>query len=306
LASALFVLVAATALAASSFSSWAPAMSLESVPGASAELNSAYLDGCPILSPNGKKLYLATNRPGSAALDIWVAERSSKSGPFGAPVNLGAPINSEYNDFCPSPLRFGWFMFVSDRPHPDSCGGGDIYLTRWSSLTGWQEPVNLGCEINSSGAEFGPIILHGSGGGKTLFFSSNRVGGPGGSAADHDLYQARAPHGWSFGPVMLVPGVNSAYDDAQPSIRRDGLELFFYSTRPGGLGGPDIWSAGRAAKGDPWSAPVNLGPAVNSEAGESRPSISLDGLTLVFGTTRPGVEGVSDIFFTTREKLVGP
>ena len=50
-----------------------------------------------------------------------------------------------------------------------------------------------------------------------------------------------------------------------------------------------------------WSTPVNLGPNVNSAANETRPSLSWDAKTLLFGTTRPGVEGVSDIYYSTRD-----
>jgi len=88
--------------------------------------------------------------------------------------------------------------------------------------------------------------------------------------------------------------------------RQDGREMVFASNRSGGLGGFDIWSASRDSIADPWSAPVNLGSNVNSAANETRPSLSWDALTLLFGTTRPGVEGVSDIFYATREQFSGP
>jgi Tol biopolymer transport system component len=293
----LILLVTTSAFAAPSYSSWGPAASLESVPGASTELNTPYLDGCPILSRDGLQLYLASNRPnGEGLLDIWVAERANPDGPFGAPTNLGEPINSPFNDFCPSPLRDGHgFMFVSNRP--GGCGGSDIYLTRYNPKTGWLAPVNLGCEVNSTTDEAGPVLVFAEPGPPTLYFSSTRAGGLGGS----DLYLSRKNSDWSFGPAELVPGVNSAFDDARPYVRRDGLELVFDSTRPGGLGGPDIWSASRYSIANPWSTPVNLGPNVNSAAGETRPSLSWDGTMLLFGTTRLGVEGVSDIFYATRD-----
>jgi hypothetical protein len=65
----------------------------------------------------------------------------------------------------------------------------------------------------------------------------------------------------------------------------------------------DLYSATRAAGSDPWSTPVNLGAGVNSAAAETRPSLSWDGTTLYFGSTRPGGEGSSDHYVTTRERL---
>jgi hypothetical protein len=81
--------------------------------------------------------------------------------------------------------------------------------------------------------------------------------------------------------------------------------MFFDSNRAGGFGGLDVWSATRETISDPWSVPINLGPNVNSSANETRPFLSWGGTTLYFGTTRQGVEGVSDIFFTTRTKVAG-
>ena len=104
---------------------------------------------------------------------------------------------------------------------------------------------------------------------------------------------------WSFAPAKLVPGVNSDYEDMQPSVRQDGQEIVFSSNRPGSSGF-DIWSANRDSIAAAWSTPVNLGENVNSTANETRPSLSWEARTLLFGSTRPG-EGVSDIYYSTRD-----
>ena len=58
-------------------------------------------------------------------------------------------------------------------------------------------------------------------------------------------------------------------------------------------------SIAHAQAEDLWSAPVNLGTAVNTSAAESRPSLSRDGRQLLFGRT-PGPEGSGDIYVSTR------
>jgi hypothetical protein len=293
-----FVLIALLALPslAGAVSTWSPAANLETIPGTSPELNTPFLDGCPMLSRDGLQLYLASNRPGGlGSLDIWVASRKNANAPFGAPVNMGEPINSAGRDFCPSPMRDGHgFIFVSDRP--GGCGGSDIYMTRSHPVLGWEEPVNLGCEVNSAADEQGPVLVYAVTGAPMLYFSSARTGAG-------DLYMSPMTGDWSFGPAEQVPGVNSAAADGQPFVSRDGRELFFFSSRPGSLGAgtTDIWSATRDSIADPWGEPFNVGPAINTEANESRPSLSWDGGTLLFGSTRPGVEGVSDIFYATRK-----
>jgi Tol biopolymer transport system component len=169
-------------------------------------------------------------------------------------------------------------------------------MTRFDPVKGWQSPVNLGCQVNSDADEAGPVLSFAEPGPPTLYFSSARAGDLGGI----DLYMSQMTSDASFTEAELVPGINSDSDDMQPSIRRDGRELVFASNRPGSQGF-DIWSASRDSIAEDWSEPVNLGPNVNSAGNETRPSLSWDAKTLLFGTTQPGVEGVSDIYYATRE-----
>src|SRR5436190_14317335 len=57
-----------------------------------------------------------------------------------------------------------------------------------------------------------------------------------------------------------------------------------------------------------WSAPVNLGPVVNSGSNEQHPAISKDGLSLYFASDRPGAGGMGglDIYVSHRESLDAP
>lgn len=50
---------------------WGPAVSIESLPDSSSEVNTEFLDGCPIQSPDGSSLFLASNRPGIGGIDLW-------------------------------------------------------------------------------------------------------------------------------------------------------------------------------------------------------------------------------------------
>jgi hypothetical protein len=285
------------------FGGWGAAARIETVPpGASAGFNTTALDGCPSVSRDGRMFFIASNRPGSQGIDIWVARRASTDQPWGEPTNMGEPVNSASNDFCPMASRDGReFYFVSNRP--GGCGGDDIYVTRFKDDGTVEAPRNVGCDVNSPANEAGPVPITEPGGATMLYFSSTRPGGAspeaeGATSGDPDLY-ASVISGGSYAPPTLVQGVNSAQEDGQPYIQRDGLELYFFSTRPGGLGAQDIWRATRARVQDAWSAPVNLGDVVNSAAGETRPSMSWDGTTLYFGSTRSTND--SNIFVSTRQ-----
>ncbi len=107
---------------------------------------------------------------------------------------------------------------------------------------------------------------------------------------------------FTFGtPVNLGPTVNSSARDVIPSISADGLTLYFSSDRSGGYGGFDLWVATRETISDPWDAPVNLGPTINTSSEDGTPCIMADGLTLYFYSDRSGGYGAWDIWLTTRE-----
>lgn len=291
------------------YSDWSPARSVElAPPGAHSNFNTQAAEGCPLTSRDGKKFFIASNRDGGRGLlDIWVSSRDRTDDPWGEPVNVGEPINSEYDDFCPMLARDGHtFYFVSSRP--GGCGGTDIYVTRFRGDGSIDEPRNLGCDINSSANEAGPVPVNEPGRGRVLYFSSVRPGGfapeaPGAPTGDSDLYSSEW-HGGGFGSPSLVAGVNSASNDGQPYIRDDALELYFYSDRPGAQSN-DIYVATRGSAHARWSTPVNLGPNVNSPASETRPSLSTDGTVLYFGSTIATGEGANDVYVSTRQRLSG-
>ena len=269
-------------LSATKFGEWSVPVSAEV--GSNSELNTPQNDGCPILSPDGKDLYMASNRPGSAGLDIWVAHRERTNMGWGAPERLPAPINSDADEFCPTPVPGHGLFFVSKRDEPN----GDIYFAR-RTRDGWETPQRLGPNINSSAQEWSPSFFIDQRGRPVLYFSSTRSG-------NQDIYRSVA---WA--PAAPVSELNTPVDDARPNVRHDGLEIVFDSTRTPNLGvdTPDIWTATRSSTDAPWSAPRHL-EKVNSAAVETRASLSWDGSYMVFGSTRPGGEGSADIYVSHR------
>jgi hypothetical protein len=285
---------------ASSFGPWTTAVEIEQFgPGAHPDFNtSTALEGCPFTSRDGRAFFIASDRAGGlGGLDIWVSTRARTTDPWGAPVNLGAPINSAHNDFCPTLAQDGReFFFVSNRPgHCGATANGDIYTTRFRRE--WKaEPVtHLGCVLNSEWDEHSPFPSEEPELGEVLYMSSARPSGPADTPGDHDLYLSEK-EGGSYGAATPLNINTNEYHEGQPNVRRDGLEIFFYSNRPGTLGGNDIYLSTRVP-GGLWGEPVNLGPSVNSAASETRPSLSWDATTLYFGSTRAGT---SDVYVTTR------
>jgi hypothetical protein len=289
LCAGLSLAVAASAAASTGAGSWSTPQKIDDVAGNSAELNTSSLDGCPILSPDGRSLYMASNRPGGVGgLDIWVAHRDSTDEPFDAPQNL-TEINSPANDFCPTPLRGRRLLFVSNRATEQSCGMGDIYASRHNPKHGWATPRHLPCAPDGPNSELdeqGPSLVE-IDGVEQLFFSRSAP-----PTVLGDLFVSPG-----FGPAMPVAELNSAANDIQPNVRKDGREVVFSSSRVSG--NQDIYTATRASTNDPWSLPVAV-DAVNTSAAETRPSLSWDAHTLLFGRA-PGEESaLADIYISTR------
>ncbi len=160
-------------------------------------------------------------------------------------------------------------------------------------------PTNLGPTVNSWRSDDAANI---SPDGLTLFLTSNRSGGSGGS----DLWvstRAIIDDPWSEA-VNLGTTVNSSTYDGCASISADGLTLYFSAyNRPGGQGGSEIWMTARATTEDDWSTPVNLDVPVYSGKHEWSQSISADGLTFYFGSRRSGGSGDFDLWVTTRATI---
>ncbi|MFC1604423.1 hypothetical protein ACFL5F_05280 [Planctomycetota bacterium] len=226
---------------------------------------------------------------------LCVGQNADADFTFGEPMNLGSTVNSPDKDSqgCISADGLTLF-FVSDRP--GNVGAVDIWVTtRPTQDDPWAEPVNLGPTVNSPGDDYAPYI---SADGLELYFHSEQPDGYG--FTDIWVTTRETPNEPWTSPVKLGPPVNGGHFDNGPCITADCLELFFSSTRPGGLGDHDIWVARRATTEDPWGEPVNLGPKINSSSRDRLASVSSDELTLFFGSQRPGGHGSSDIWMTRR------
>jgi Tol biopolymer transport system component len=120
-----------------------------------------------------------------------------------------------------------------------------------------------------------------------------------GVLALHGCENARAPteltrlassvsySGWSD-PVNLGPAINSAANEQNATLSRDGLSLYFTSNRSDGLGNLDIWVSRRSSVDAPWESAVNLGAPVNTTVADFAPNLSADGHLLFFSSNRDG------------------
>ena len=263
-------------------------------------INTTFNEQGPNLSKDGLSLYFGSDRPGGlGSFDLWVARRACSDCAWEAPENLGPVVNTAASETGPGQSNDGHLLFFTST-RAGGQGLSDLYVSQRANAKddfAWGPPVGLGPDVNTAaseaGAEYSQTAEDGTG---NLYF--NRAP-PGGTA---DLYFGPITRdGETRGPAILIPELSDPIaTDQGATLRADGREILFFSTRSGGLGGADLWTSTRRSVHDSWSAPVNLGAPLNSTAAEQQPSLSGDGRTLVFASSRQGGFGGTDIWISTR------
>lgn len=296
------------------FSAWSEPVSLGSMIN-----TSGFNDQQATLSKDGLSLYFASARPEGPGdlnfdLNLWVAQRAcaDASCPWGTPASLGSTVNSSVNDFAPALSRDGHWLFVASARQPGGAGSGDIWVAFRENVhddLGWQPPVNLGAGVNTSGFEGGPAYFENDAVGvPQLYFNRNPLP----SNAGGDLYVSEQAADGSWGTAVAVAELSSDSSDQHPSVAPNGLDIYFFSNRPGSTPNPlgtttsnDIWGSTRESVLEAWLPPTNLGALINTAAAESGPVIFSHGRTEELYFTRnvaipPATD--NDVFVSTRTR----
>lgn len=143
-------------------------------------INTTYWEGGACISADGKTLYFTSERPGGQGhSDIWMVQRLSKN-EWGKPVNLGADVNSPFDEVGVFIAPDGKSLFFSSNGN-GSMGSYDIFRSTLENGK-WTKPVNLGYPINTV-AKDGPFVV--SADAQVGYFASDRSGGLG----ESDIYK---------------------------------------------------------------------------------------------------------------------
>lgn len=152
------------------------------------------------------------------------------------------------------------------------------------------QPVRGG--VNSASDEYLPSL---TADGSTMIFTRR-------DGYDENFYACKALPDGSWSEAEYLKGVNTTQNEGAQAISTDGSWLVFTACNrrnDGSQGSCDLyWSQLR--DGD-WTKPVPFSSAINSADWDAQPSLSPDGKTIFFSSSRPGGKGGKDLWFTTRQ-----
>lgn len=206
-----------------------------------ATINTASTDNRPKLSLDGRTMFFGSNRDGS--FDIFMSTRTDPNDDFGwtTPVSLGVNVNTpDGSESTPAyfedPITgLATLYFASNRV--GGFGDFDIYQSTRNSNGTFNPAVNFAI-LNSPGFDAMPFL---SRDGLEIYLASDN-----GGLGLRDIWVSKRSSllaRWSR--PANVGTVNSEYDELDPSLSPDGSVLYFSSTRDGGSGGQDLYSATR-------------------------------------------------------------
>ncbi len=189
--------------------------------------------------------------------------------PQGVFLNMGASVNSEFEDYGPSLSTDDEIMFFGTKRNRRTIKGvehinEDVYYSNRDENGGWGEALPLE-GINSPYNDGAPYLTRD---GNTLYFV--RCEAPGGLGRC-DLYVADKQDDGTWGDVRnLGPNVNTEHWDSHPSLSHSEDTLYFTSDRPGGFGANDIYYTHKNKHGE-WMPAQNMGPIINTRGNDLSP-----------------------------------
>lgn len=216
-------------------------------------------------SPDGKECHF-TRRATYGGSDNRIFRTLLTDTGWSRPVP--ASFSRDFFEFLPIASPDGRRLyFYSERPGPaDAALDGDLWVTE-KGETGWGDPRRLQAPANRkycmmiSEAANGTIYFAGIFDGKRGLFRSRR---------STQGYEA----------VEMLPGEINAIRPAHPFVAPDESFLLM-DAQVTGMGKPELFVSFRRKDGS-WTAPANLGPAVNATKTEFAASLSPDGRFLFF------------------------
>lgn len=155
------------------------------------------------------------------------------------------------------------------------------------------DPQNIGTGVNTKDDEYWPVLTADE---RVIFFT-RRNQAPSGMYFEDIWMSTHEGRDWAV--ASRPPGkLNTPQNEGAITISPDGKWIMFAGCNwPDGEGSCDLYVS-RYENGL-WTEPMNLRAPINTRHKETQPSLSYDGQTLYFSSSRPGGSGGLDLWKST-------
>jgi outer membrane protein OmpA-like peptidoglycan-associated protein len=229
------------------------------------KVNSDYSELSPIISPDGKTLFICrsehpqnTGDPNDDQ-DIWFSNLD-ENGEWTEMKNFGYPLNNKGKNFLISASPDNNSLVIANTYNADgSANTSGVSITN-RTVNGWEVPKDFEIEDYYNDNKYVSYFMCNDN--QTLIMSVERKEGLG----DKDLYVSFLIEGnkWSK-PKHMGNVINTFDDESKPFIAADNKTLYFSSQGHKGFGAYDVFVSKRLDDTwTNWSEPKNLGTKVNS------------------------------------------
>lgn len=253
----------------------------EGIPG---DVSSQFQDVRPIISDDGKKLYLNRRfHPGNIRgdkdfQDVWVSEYDPR-GIWTKPKNLGKDYNDKKaNDLVRASKNDDSLIFVNARYRGV---GSELALFTKGSTDPKDFPID-GFYNNNTYVDYDYNFKH-----QVILMAVERKDSEGNQDLYYSVYQEKSQRFST--PMHMGKAINSEEADFAPFLTNDGNTIIFASYGHNGEGAADLFMAHRTGDGwDEWTEPENLGNVINTKYEETFASIDPSFDYLYYDSYPPG------------------
>lgn len=248
-------------------------------------INTQYDEYLPCLTADISQLLFTRRDKGE---DFFISE--NENGEWTMAEKLPSLLNSNFNEGAGSLSPDGRFIFFTRCGADDGLGSCDIYVSE--KIGGqWQEPKNLGANVNSNAWDSQPCIASD---GRTLFFTSNRAGGIG--KADIYFSYLKDNGEWTKAKNCGT-NINTIGNEMSPFVHQSNSVLYFASDELIGMGGFDLFYS--KIENGKFQQAINLGYPLNTSKDESSLTLSAKGDYAIYSSDL-------DLYYFTMPEEIRP
>ncbi|WP_448519470.1 OmpA family protein [Rhodoflexus sp.] len=265
-------------------------------------INSEYDEIMPVIAPDAQTLYFVRkNHPDNVRNpynpqflndDIWYATRRKGSDLWEDARRMPAPLNNYSHNYVCTALPDNNTLLLANRYLPEGRSVVGVSVSRRIGENEWEFPRPLNIDDFYNQSSFSEYFMAANQ--QVLLMAVQRRDSYGG----RDLYVSflQESGSWSA-PRNLGAQVNTPGSEITPVLAADNRTLYFASNGLSGYGDMDIYMTRRLDDTwQNWSAPVNLGPPINTEDWDASYTIDAKGEYAYLVSYHNGNKGSADLF----------